>query len=246
MKAIKPTFLFAPVLAAILNILPSTSASAATLTYTNTATVTGANLGIWTSIVLPTFDSNLGTLTGVVVTLNYAALVGSFAVTPSSDATVSGISTAFYIKGSNTDLGYGSTKTYTLDTTADGASVVSTTPDWTTTVLSSGQKKTFSIVPDTYYVTNDEKVIAASYYGAYTTDGAGTVTFSAYDVFNTTVTAGTVTQSVEDIDSQVSLSVTYTYDAAEAVPEPSTWAMVLGGIGTLAVVQRIRRRNRMA
>lgn len=48
------------------------------------------------------------------------------------------------------------------------------------------------------------------------------------------------TSATQNTNTGATVTVTYTY---EEVPEPSTWAMIVGGVGMLVVGQRLRRRS---
>jgi hypothetical protein len=58
-----------------------------TISFTNSATASGA--GTYTTLSLNKFDTGLGTLTGVVVTINFVTLAGNFTVTATTEDEVS-------------------------------------------------------------------------------------------------------------------------------------------------------------
>lgn len=236
------------ILAAILlGLVGLTSAHAAGNTITNSVTV---DSGItYVNLDFPKFDLRLGTLTGVTVTVDFSTLQGSFALT-NQDAlanTVSGVTGSLYLKSvdASTVTGFASSK-IDLGSAAVDPTVITTTPDWQTAALPTSDTVTFTIGSGqdfvTDFVTNIPVGKIANYASA---DGTGVVSFQAKETNNVAIQGAgeiyTVTVNTSNMTAKTKMTVAYTY-APTVVPEPTTWVMLMGGIGMLALGQRFRRR----
>ncbi len=235
---VRPNFFMKRVLSAlVVSAVIASSALAASVSYTNTVAAGSS----YTDIALNKFDSNLGTLTGVVVTVNFATLQGSFTVSnlDPTQVYVDSYDSKFSVrqKASNT-LGYTAQNNITL-------SSVGTSPDWATTPIAASGSQTFSISAGQNIPAIASQSIGAGFFSAYTAaGGAGTVIFEARDTQSITTTGATYTVDSSLASALTRLSVTYTYDAGPSpVPEPSTvmagGLLVLIGAGTY--LQRRRK-----
>ena len=210
-----------------LALLLNPSVKASSITLTGTASV-AANLAGWTNVSIGQFDTSLGTLTKVTVTLQSALLQGSFSETAASSGVISAISASFTLR-KNASLGLANATSYYIDTNNDD--VVNTTPNWSSTTLTPNVKQSFTIY-NTAYTSNQPLTLSGDYMGAY--KGSGNVIFETKDTFSATVTAGTVTQDVTGVYAPVEISIEYDYNPVQPVPEPSTWAML--GMGSAGLV----------
>jgi hypothetical protein len=206
------------------------SAQQSSISFTNSATANGLNT--YFNIALGKFNSNLGSLDAVTVTLNYAQLGGSFkliATEPNLDQTVDGAAGRVIVRQSPTN---------SLGFTQQGetAFTVGTTPGTPYTVPALGQQ-TFAVTPLNAF-TNIAQSINSSFWSAYTAPGGtGDVVFQVKNRPDITVEGGVFTLDATDFTVETSMTVTYTY----TVPEPSTYALLaLSAIGVAAY--RWRRR----
>ena len=213
---------------AMLSLTPFTQkASANTVSYSSTQLIQSSFL----DFNLGQFDTSLGTLTGVAVTVDFATLQGAFTV-HNNDVTLSTLTdyqSLFSIKGSTNALGYTTQSNVTIDP-------VSTTPDWATNIAGlSSQTFTINGGQDfTSYLAHQTVNIAPGYFSAY--EGSGSVTFQARDVQSITTTGSSYTLDSGSAGATTQLTVTYTYSP---VPEPSTF--ILFSLGVLALVMIYRR-----
>jgi hypothetical protein len=215
-----------------------------TVSYAATATL-APNTGTWTDLNLSQFNANLGTLTGVTIIIKQADLNGNFKVTPldAGSAYVSALSSVLQIQGAdnNSLQGYGDTLGYSAVESSKTQSSIVVSPVLNT-VLTQNVQQEFDIASGTKYTispANKSQVIDSAYIINYI--GTGSVVFQAQDSFLIGLSAGTSTQDVTGVSAPVEVDVVYTY-TYEVVPEPSTWAMIVGGVGMLAFTQRLRRR----
>src|ERR1035437_6548801 len=186
-------------------------ASAATITvYSDTQLAKGSYLNFDVS----KFNSSLGTLTGVVVSVDLSTLQGTATVTNNGAVTVgvSGYDTIFSVKQApSSGLGYNPSSATITD--------VVTTPDWNTLTIDSLESKALTIGTGQNFTVSQQS-IGSSYFSAYeSVGGTGTVTFQARDPQSITSTGDVFTVDSSAVGANTQFAITYTYTT---VPEPST------------------------
>ena len=221
----KKTFLSAIALVGLLGFVVSPANAASVSYYTTFDAVNN-----YADFTLSQFSTSLGNLTAVTITVNFSTLQGSFDVgnTTGSVANVNQANNELTIAGVTAGLGY-ATKY------ADIHDMV-TTPDWNTFSISANGSQTFSIAGGQNLLTNDQTVISSSNFGAY--KGTGVITMKAKAVNSVTTTGVSYNVSSAATSANTKVTVTYTFDA---IPEPATMALVVGGLGMLAIGRRLRR-----
>lgn len=200
---------------------------------------------------LKKFDSSLGTLTGITFIINTTVKTNP-TVTNTDIQTVtynltSGAAlilsdptnTLQYVESLPTTTLTGKTltvaqhsKQYNFSVNGSATNVYDVSG--ATATLNTGLSDSDGITADTFdvlsFIGNSTDTFAVRLDGTIYGGASGLGSISYAD-------SGTASATVE---------VIYTYDAfpVEPIPEPSTWAMVLGGIGFLAMAQRVRHRSR--
>ena len=209
------------------------SSHAATLSYTNQVTANGNNTPF--NLNLSKFNTGLGTLTGVTVTVSFLDLSGSFDISTPTATSVTFLSASgqtTLVEGTNNTLGFTG---YTNSTT------VTTTPG-TNTFIPGNSTTNFSVAP-VNVLTNLSQSINNTFWSAYQTAGSGNIVFSLTK--NPTITAAGGTYGVDSTAfvANSQMVVTYDYDPSVAVPEPST---AIAGALVVAVGLVVSARRRRA
>lgn len=194
----------------------------------STTAVTG---GSYSDYAVAKFNSDLGTLTGVEVTVNISHLQGSFTVLnpdPVTSVIVEGLDSVMTVRQApSSGLGFTIASNTILE--------VATTPTWASVTILPLTFQVFSVDADQDYTFTPQS-INPTYWSAYQSSGGlGTVTFQAKNVPVAPITGGLATQDPTLTVANTQFQVTYTY----TVPETS--AALLGGLGLLTLLRRRRR-----
>lgn len=216
---------------ALLGLLVAGEAGAGILTYSGTATAVGN--GPFAPLSLPKFDTTLGTLDAVTVTVDYSKLFGSFSVTAD----------ALNEESVNVEAAEGRVTVRQNPANALGftqlgqtAFSVGTTPALPVAV-SPGSSQSFTVTSQDVFV-NSAQTIGSSFWSAYeSAGGSGTVDFQFRNVPAITATGGDFSVSVSNFQVETAMTVTYAYTPVP-VPEPSTYAMAAAAAGLLGLMRR--------
>lgn len=211
-----------------------------TISYTNSSLAPVSGL-TFTNISLNKFDTSLGTLTGVVVQMDFATASGEIEATLLSGvATVTGVNTVMTFRQASTNsLGFG-TNFFTNS--------LSVTPALPTALeLDDPVRFALSTSPSNLSI-NFSTNINNTFWSAYSSvDGSGVVTFQFRNTAGLQVTEG---DTIPNIDRSAfqnvgRMIVTYSYTTGpEPIPEPSTVAA--GAFLTLMAAATYWRRRRSA
>lgn len=225
-------------LAAHAQITPST------LSYTNSATAGGNNTFV--DLALNKFDTGLGTLTGVVVTVNFARLGGSFTVSTPAEATEvatvlddpAPLGRVTVRQSTNNALGF----TQLGQTPV----AIATTPGLPFEVPAPNGLQQFAVTTTNVW-TDQSQNIASGFWSAYqSAGGVGSVIFQVRNSPDISISGGFYSLNSLAFTAEANMIVTYTYESGPTpVPEPGTWAvgaLLFGGAGFTAW----RRRRAVA
>lgn len=204
--------------------IPTVGASS-TVSFTNNAAAGPTNGFV--SIPLNKFDTGLGTLTDVIVTINFLTLGGSFSVTSTgSPSTVNSVGSIPILQATtNSPLGF------TDFNTVFSSFPVSSTPA-TPSIVPSSSSQVFNIV-STNVLANSPQNIAPTFWSSYqSVGGVGSVVFEVANFPSITVAGSGFSLDASDFIATANMTVTYTYNPTAPIPEPGTWAvgaLLLGG-----------------
>ncbi len=185
------------------------------------------------------FDTGLGTLTGVLVIIDFSTPSGTFRVT-NLDENASATANAFYNGIAVTSVGG-------LGVTYSNSHTIGATPQLPY-VVNAGSLQNFTVnsgqsaLPGGVAVTN---VVSTNFFSAY--EGAGNVNFSVLRVADVNVTGADYAVRTSNQTNDTRLIVTYNYTPVgpSPIPEPATVMagafLALVGAGTY-----VRRRNSRA
>lgn len=230
----------AATLLAVLATMVSSSWAQSVISYTTNAVAGGNNA--FANIALNKFDTGLGTLTDVLVTVNFTTLGGSFSVsTPSDSETPADVEAAtgrITIRGITNSLGF----------TQIGQTnfAVNTSPSLLYTVPAPSGSQIFTIVGTNVLVASSQN-ISTNFWSAYqSAGGIGSVVFQVRNNPDVTVSGGVFTLNALAFTANANMTVAYTYTPSAAVPEPGTWAAAALLLGGAAYTIRRRRQNNAA
>lgn len=210
------------------------SSHAATLSYTNQIQASGNNTPY--DLNLSKFNTGLGTLTGVTVTVSFLDLTGSFDITTPTATSVTFLSAdgqTTLVQGTNNTLGF----TGYTNTTS-----VTTTPG-TGTVIPGNSTTNFAVTP-VNVLNNLSQSINNTFWSAYQTAGSGNIVFSLKKNPIIAVSGGSYNVDSTAFIADARMVVTYDYDPSVGVPEPSTAVAGAIVVAVGLVVSARRRRAR--
>jgi len=227
-------------IAAIL--LAGSSVYAATSNSTLTKDATG---GIMVNFALGKFDTGLGTLTGVTLTV--------FCI-EQGYSTVSNLSltTAVKVKSLTDYIEVVSNQTDATDYVSSSKTFITnpSTAGINGNSLPANTTRSYTINATQILVNNETVAITSDYWAAYSSiGGVGTVSFDAVNAPNISVTGAEATLNNNNVTANTTLTLTYTYDVNPGpvpVPEASTVIVQLLIVGAGIGLFVIRRRRTLA
>jgi hypothetical protein len=217
---------------AIVSSMTSLTANGQTVTYNGT--ISPSTLGGSLATTLPEFNSALGTLTGVQVTLDFTA-------TPYAQPLNVSFTSQIFSTNDWASSGFNPANTWTISLGSDSWNLNPTT-DTTGTIFGTGQvvpSFTGLVLVGSTSVPVDLTAASGLDFAAYT--GAGDLTFGTTGTVNS-VGSGTSFAFGGGADLTGTASVTYDFIP---VPEPTTAGCFLLGLGTLACFRRFRQNKRV-
>jgi len=248
-----------PSLSCGLNSCTASATSAVTQTEMNSLLGDGNTVNLFSSIVIPLFNSNLGTLTGATITLT-AQENSSGTVTNTQAAPITGtasVSSAVWVTATGSLAGFNiSSGTATLSGSTGTAMTLASSQTY------SGGTSLQPGVP-TAYSGSDTKILkdclifalgctANDGAGAYQAAGGGssTVHLSSNTFTGSNLGAGNATLSI-NTDYTLDLQVNYTFTPVcgtegNPCPSPEPASMSLLGFGLVGIGAMIRRRRKAA
>jgi hypothetical protein len=230
----KITASFLPLITAL---LVSHASAQNTISFTNSSTASGNNSFV--DLTLGKFDTGLGTLTDVVVTVNFTSLEGSFTVT-SGAVNAAQVQAAYGLptlqQSPTNSLGF------TPFTPSFPGYAVGTTPSLPASVPANSLQ-VFDIV-STNVLVNSVQNINSSFWNTYqAAGGVGSVVFQVANAPFVQVFGGGYTLDANAFTATANMTVTYTYNPSAPIPEPGTWAAGLLLLGGAAYSVWRRRKN---
>lgn len=218
-------------LLAIAGLIATTAAPFAapsSIAFTNSATAAGNNT--YVNLALNKFDTGLGTLTGVVVTVNFTTIGGSFTVTtPGDSATPADVNSA----DARVTIRQATTNSLGFTQLGQSTFAVGTSPSLDPfSVPAPNGSQVFGITSTNVFVNNGQN-ISSTFWGAYqSAGGLGSIVFQVRNNPDVNVSGGVFGLNALSFTASPDMTVTYNYTASTAVPEPGTWAvgaLLLGG-----------------
>lgn len=205
----------------------STASAQSVISFTNNAVAGGNNTFV--NIALNKFDTGLGTLTDVVVTVNFTTLGGNFSVsTPSDSFTDADVESA----AGRVTIRQAATNSLGFTQLGQSNFSVGTSPGLSWVVPAPSGSQLFSVSSTNVFVGNSQS-IASGFWSAYqSAGGVGSVVFQVRNNPDITVSGGVFNLNALAFTADANMTVTYTYNPSAPIPEPGTWAvgaLLLGG-----------------
>ncbi|MBJ7494616.1 MAG: PEP-CTERM sorting domain-containing protein [Opitutales bacterium] len=216
--------------------------SAATVTQTASASLS-VNQD-YSLLPFRTFDSSLGTLTSVVFTINSASIGGSLIFSADALSTVSRFTSYIsVIEGdANAAMGYNGLS----DDLISGTKLLAISNVSLPLQVAANTNQTFTLTAGQSIISTSPLTQTLSTSAQLQDFIGNNITYAPTFILNLSLntsfsTAGnTVTQVYTGISSTANVSLAYNYTPV-AVPEPSTYGLVLGGLALAAVAVRRRK-----
>lgn len=218
----------------VTTLVTSSAWASSSISFTNSGTA-GVNDG-FVNIPLGKFDTGLGTLTGVVVTVNFLSVGGSFDITSAGiPSSVTSVGTIPVLQASSPSLGF------TDFNTGFSSYTVSTSPSAPPFSVPANTTQTFNVTPQDI-VLNDIQNINSSFWSAYqSVGGVGNVVFAVANFPNIGISGSGFSLNADLFEATANMTVTYNY--VDPIPEPGTWAIGALLLGGAAYTFWRRRQN---
>lgn len=207
-------------LAFLLLAVATSAYASSSVSFTNSATALGNN--DFVNLALGKFDTGLGTLTGVVVTVNFTTIGGSFTVsTPGNSATPADIAAA----DARITIRDATTNTLGFTQLGQTAFAMTTTPSMPFVVPAPNGSETLGVTTTNVFVGNFQN-ISSGFWSAYqSVGGVGSVVFQVRNSPDINISGGIYGLNALAFTATADMTVTYNYTAGPTpVPEPGTWA----------------------
>lgn len=232
-------------LAAAAILVTPIQSSAVTVTQTTSASLS-VNQDYSLLNTFRTFDSSLGTLNSVVFTINSVSIGGSLIFSADAQSTVnrftSYISVTAGDSDSNAAMGYNGLS----DDLISGTKVLAISNVVLPRVVAANTNQTFTLTGGQSVISTSPLTETLSTSAQLEDFIGNNITYAPTFILNLslntslTTTGTTVTQVYTGISSTANVSLAYNYTPV-AVPEPSTYGLVLGGLALAAVAVRRRK-----
>lgn len=212
-------------------------AAPSSISFTNSATAAGNNT--YVNLALNKFDTGLGTLTGVVVTVNFTTIAGSFTVTtPGDSATPADVNSA----DARVTLRQATTNSLGFTQVGQTTFAAGTTPPLLFSVPAPNGSQVFGVTSTNVFVNNVQN-ISSTFWGAYqSAGGLGSIVFQVRNNPDINISGGVFGLNALAFTASPDMTVTYNYTASAAIPEPGTWAVGALLVGGAAFTMWRRRQ----
>ena len=237
-----------PYLVAVVLVSAGFARASSSISFTNTSTPSSTlNTNLYTSLSLGKFDSSLGSLTDVIVTINFVEVGGSFTVThPTNNSTgivtLTNAAAWLTVRQSPTNsLGFNQVG---RTTNFVGSSITNVSLPYS---ILSGTTQLFSLASTNYFVGASQNITPAFWNAYQSLGGLGSVIFEVQNrpaAYFTGASGAPRPVDAANFVATANMTVTYNYSPTTTVPEPSSWAV--GALLLCGAAYSVRRRRQLA
>jgi hypothetical protein len=225
---------FLTLLVAAIALVGSHASAQILTTETQTLTFTNVSAGSY-SLDFNLFNTNLGVLQSVTINLGNVFVTGTASVTNNTNTNTGGTLPGSY----NYSVQY--TGTFDLTDSADNEVFLQVSAAPSSKKLAVGATLTTPTGSNsTAGASSTELDLGTDDLSLYEGAGSGTVSLTLATGNSVTATGTSNYSTTSSGTGSGAVSVTYTYLAPSATPEPSTWALMVGGCFALVLVARRR------